>query len=809
MAKLVILKLAGNGNLEQGFSVTLQIGEDGRSPSLEITGRLPSAPEIPQCYSDWARAYRQLGLRGRLEASRVQVTNVSKNEMCFYAAQELGERLNTWLNSECFRSLREKLLEKLIPGEEIRLIIQTENIWLRRLPWHLWDLCNRYPKLEIALSAPEYDSVEAIEQPSPRVKILAILGNSVGINTQADRLLLENLPEAEVKFLVEPQRQELTDELWRQGWDLLFFAGHSSSQGNDEIGRIYINKTDSLTVDQLKYALKRAALRGLKIAIFNSCDGLGLARNLADLQIPQIVVMREPVPDKVAQEFLKYFLEGFAKGESFYLSVREARERLQGLEDKFPCATWLPIICQNPAVLPPSWRSLQERIEEKAASESSVDFLPTKITPVPTSLGERLRAKIFGGRRGLGKVFLLSLMTTFSLLVVRQVGMLQPLELHAFDHLMGMRPAEPRDNRILVIGITQQDIQAQKPKLRPGTSLSDSSLAKLLEILESYQVRAIGLDIYRDFPVQEEYQDLRERLRTSDRFFAVCKVSNPKFNDIGIEPPPELSKNNLGFADVVIDPDGVVRRHLLAMSTPPTSPCTASWALSSKLAFRYLEEEGISRQFTKDRHLQLGQTIFKPLDAQTGGYQNIDHWGYQILLNYRFYRSPESVVHQVNLSDVLEGQLDPDAVKDKIVLIGVTAATTNDYFLTPYSRGQRFQEKIPGVVVHAQMVSQLLGAVLDRRPLLWAWSELGEVIWIWSWSLVGGILFWRFNLWSRLGLVLIASGMLYGLCLTLMLQGGWVPLVTPVLALLVTGGGVTTYGAFSSSRKSSILALKL
>jgi hypothetical protein len=51
--------------------------------------------------------------------------------------------------------------------------------------------------------------------------------------------------------------------------------------------------------------------------------------------------MREPVPDQVAQAFLKYFLETFAVGESFYLAVREARERLQGWEDQFPCATWV------------------------------------------------------------------------------------------------------------------------------------------------------------------------------------------------------------------------------------------------------------------------------------------------------------------------------------------------------------------------------------------------------------------------------------------------------------------------------------
>ena len=167
--------------------------------------------------------------------------------------------------------------------------------------------------------------------------------------------MLEQLPDAAVTFLVEPPRQELNDQLWAQPWDILFFAGHSTSGAEGETGKIFINPTESLTVSQLKYALQQAITQGLQLAIFNSCDGLGLAANLADLHIPQMIVMREPVPDKVAQEFLKYFLAAFSSGLPLMTSVRQAREKLQGLEDEFPCATWLPVICQNPAEVPRTW----------------------------------------------------------------------------------------------------------------------------------------------------------------------------------------------------------------------------------------------------------------------------------------------------------------------------------------------------------------------------------------------------------------------------------------------------------------------
>jgi branched-chain amino acid transport system substrate-binding protein len=157
-------------------------------------------------------------------------------------------------------------------------------------------------------------------------------------------------------FLVKQSLQKINDRLWQEKWDIIFFAGHSNSEPNGQDGRIYINDTESLTIDELSNGLRNAIKNGLKLAIFNSCDGMGLARSLFKLNIPQVIVMRERVPDLVAQEFLRYFLIDFAAGTSLYQSVRRARERLQGLQNKYPCATWLPIICQNPAETPLTWR---------------------------------------------------------------------------------------------------------------------------------------------------------------------------------------------------------------------------------------------------------------------------------------------------------------------------------------------------------------------------------------------------------------------------------------------------------------------
>ena len=351
--KVVVINL-GEGNWERGFPVMLQIGEEGDRTFMQFKGRLPGAGDIPQHYETWQFAYRRLPEILRLDIPNKQVSNVSKPENCHRAARVLQNSLNIWLNSELFRPIKDRLQQTLNPSERIRVIIQTEDFYGKRLPWHLWDLFERYPKAEVSLSALAFDPTRP-HSSRKKLRTLAVLGNSEGIRVDVDRECLERLPGCDTVFLVEPTRRQIGEQLWEQDWDILFFAGHSST--NNGTGTISINPTESLTLGELKHGLRKAIEGGLQLAIFNSCDGLGLARELQHLGIPQVIVMREPVPDKVAQAFLKYFLTAFAKGQSLYLAVRTARERLhdEGWEKEIPGVTWLPVICQNPTAVPMAW----------------------------------------------------------------------------------------------------------------------------------------------------------------------------------------------------------------------------------------------------------------------------------------------------------------------------------------------------------------------------------------------------------------------------------------------------------------------
>lgn len=781
MVKLVVLKV-GKGSFGQGFSVTLQIGDEGAAPSSETTGELPPDLAIPQLYQGWQSLYRQLDLSGRPMGLPKVPKPSTQIQDCQQAAQQLRDRFAQWLEARSFRPIREKWLEQLDPAETIRAVIQTDDPQLRRLPWHLWDVMERYPQAEMALSPQDFGThPQPSDKPNSQVHVLAILGNSQGIDIQHDRSVLEQLPHASVTFLVEPNRQQLSDRLWEQRWEILFFAGHSRTQGADETGLIHLNQDESLSLSQLKHALEKAVKQGLKLAIFNSCDGLGLARELAYLQIPQLIVMREPVPDRIAQEFLKYFLAAYAGGKPLYLAVREARERLQALEHQFPCATWLPVICQHPAAIPPSWEELrfQPRSRKRGIRSLPSPAIKPKLT----------------------RLLLTSTLITGLVMGIRVMGILQPLELKTLDHLLQMRPKENLDSRLLLIEVTEKDVndQNQQDPAKPrDISLSNASLDRLLAQLEPLQPAVIGLDIYRDYPAGKKFPALAARLRQSDHLITVCRTGDANSQDVGDRPPPEILPNQalsrLGFSNTVVDPDGILRRHLLARD--PSQICPAPYYLGTQLALHYLANQGILLQFTSDGNWQFGNTFIYPIAAPAGGYVTLDGRGHQILLNYRSpingssFHTPQEAFPRISLGAALAGGLKPELVHNRIVLIGTTAPSFKDYWPTPYLNEQGQTLSIPGVSLQAQMASQLISAVLDRRPLIKPLPFWADVIWVSGWALMGGLLTvylrW-FGWWSLASAAAIAA--LYGLCLVLLIQfGAWVPLVPAVIALVGSVG---------------------
>ncbi len=129
----------------------------------------------------------------------------------------------------------------------------------------------------------------------------------------------------------------------------------------------------------------------------------------------------------------------------------------------------------------------------------------------------------------------------------------------------------------------------------------------------------------------------------------------------------------------------------------------------------------------------------------------------------------------MTLSQVLQKEVNPDLIKGKIVLIGVSAPSLKDVFLTPYSSTAKGTVRMAGVEVQAHITSQLLSAVLDGDRLFWFWAEWQELLWMLIWAIAGISLTWSI----RNPLILILTELLFlvvlfGLSYVLFLQQGLV-----------------------------------
>ncbi|MBD2438799.1 substrate-binding domain-containing protein [Nostoc sp. FACHB-110] len=368
---MAIVKLKLRRNSPEGFSVTLTVKELDE----EIEGFLPPLPpELASSFRQWQSAYRQIeGVRSYiapapgLRLTPKTVTNYSNAENTL----AVKDYLNQWLNSGDigWQPIRDRLIaiaqQLHSSNTEIRVIIDAKDIDLRRLPWQEWNLFEEhYPQTEIALSAPKNlnKQINQLVPQSTNIRILVTVGRSDGINTKEDLKLIQELEQdgVEILCLMQPNRKELCDALWdEQGFHIFVFTGHSGSQEDGQIGWIELNDQDSLSIEEFKEALKQAIHKGLQLAIFNSCDGLGLASQLAQLHLPQMIVMREPVPDPVAVEFLKYFFQEFTHNNPLFTSVQKARKRLEHFNYDYPGAIWLPTICIQPNVEPLTWQKLR------------------------------------------------------------------------------------------------------------------------------------------------------------------------------------------------------------------------------------------------------------------------------------------------------------------------------------------------------------------------------------------------------------------------------------------------------------------
>lgn len=364
-------------------------------------------------------------------------------------------------------------------------------------------------------------------------------------------------------------------------------------------------------------------------------------------------------------------------------------------------------------------------------------------------------------------VTMASALITGTFLGIQFLGGLEPLELYAFDRLIQLQPDVPiEDPRLLLVCITEDDLK------RYGWPLPDQVLAAALSQLQAHHPRVIGLDLYRDIPNPPGELALATQLQ-ADNLITITNVAS------GILPPPEVEADRVGFNDFTLDPDGVLRRNLLFVPTDEQD--YYSFALRVSLA--YLSPQAISFRVTPEA-IWLGNYPIPALEPWVGGYQSADARGYQTLLNYR---TRHTLAQSVSLSQVLEGSVPAEQIRNQVVLIGTTAFSLKDFLYTPYSSGQDDTFQMPGVIIHAHMVSQLLDIGTGTPALFRSWPQWGEILWLWGWTVIGGLLVWVCrNPLTLLGAGVIGVLVLGGTSGLLLAHLIWIPVVEPMLGLVST-----------------------
>ena len=210
MAKVVVLNIIDGDLKIGGFQVSLEIKEGDRT-IIVIRGSLPPNPKLATAIQNHWFEYRKLGLASRIRPKSITHNSFSTSlQEILESGEKLGNLINQWLKSEQFRDIDTGLREELIRTEKVRVLVRTEDNYLRKLPWHLWDFIDRYSFAEVALSPIEYKSPRLLPiVAKSKVRVLAILGCSAGINIEEDKKLLESLPNAEIVFLAEPKHHEI------------------------------------------------------------------------------------------------------------------------------------------------------------------------------------------------------------------------------------------------------------------------------------------------------------------------------------------------------------------------------------------------------------------------------------------------------------------------------------------------------------------------------------------------------------------------------------------------------------------------
>ncbi len=360
---------------------------------------------------------------------------------------------------------------------------------------------------------------------------------------------------------------------------------------------------------------------------------------------------------------------------------------------------------------------------------------------------------------------------TLAVTGLQDLGIFQGVELAVLDRAFRLRPLEDKTIPIVIVTISEADLVGlnQFP-------ISDQTLSRVIERLKQENPTVIGLNLYRDLPVEPGYQDLLQTFRSTPNLIGVEKYVKDSAGR-GVRPPPILrDREQVAFNDLVGDIDGKIRRHLLSVQENGKTEL----ALGTQLALIHLKTIGITPQRNSKGDIQLGRATYSALSRNAGGYAQTDIGGFQVLSNY--LKVPGGIP-KISIQDVLNGRIPPGLLRDRIVVIGSTSESSRgDRFMVPYTTS--IQSIWFGVEIHANLAAQLISGALDGRTTLQCLPEALEWVWILLWAGGGTLLGWGIQSLRSLVWIPVSIAVLGIVTYHLFLIGWWVIVVSPLVAFL-------------------------
>jgi adenylate cyclase len=264
--------------------------------------------------------------------------------------------------------------------------------------------------------------------------------------------------------------------------------------------------------------------------------------------------------------------------------------------------------------------------------------------------------------------------------------------------LAGARPAPPG---VVIVAIDDEALSEAG-----GDAPTREMMARIVRALTGFHPRSIAIDIAFLNPRSEEGDaELANALKAAPTVVAAIGVFDPVASsgrateprDLALAPKPSSvlwpidsirDATQVGLANVSTDSGGVPRYIPMIYQTP--DGVAPSFALAAA-------SEGLD-----------AQPILGPDRIEIAGQSRGMDLGYHMPV--RFY-GPAGSFKRISATELLRGDLDPEAVRGKVVVVGVTAAGAADAFATPFDR------IAPGAEVFATAIGNLLaGDGLARTP---------------------------------------------------------------------------------------------